>query len=305
MTALQLIALSDLHIDKRSKPYGSSTWGERSEQILCQVAKLEADVLLFGGDMGEVFSVNDSHDPVKHALEIMSRAKAKNVLFYLGNNCLEAFPFPELGDHYTIIGELLKDYGIHLLDESPTVINGIGFVGNVGWYDASLFRVLPVHEMNPDYPEHLVESRRRMERYFSQAFSNKNPKMFTSDFFFEHCFRRLEQHLDEMALHPKVRGVVLGIHTVPSPDFIKYDQSGRFDFFNYGMGSASFAPLYNRPNVCLGLTGHTHRCDNHLVGAQRVFNISSTSAQPYNRFHINSDGEGVKVTWELPEAERI
>ena len=170
------------------------------------------------------------------------------------------------------MAQLCGQYSFHLLDKSPVVIGDVGFVGNCGWYDGSLFET-------GHYRPAL--SRSRAEEASAERFRNLNPRC-TEQEFFDHCIERAHSHIDQ--LHGK--RIVLGIHHVPSPDFVFYGKSAEFDKRNYWMGSTRLAQLYQHPAVVLGLTGHTHRSDNHMVGAKRVYNISSTSTHPSQEFVV-------------------
>jgi Icc-related predicted phosphoesterase len=82
-----------------------------------------------------------------------------------------------------------------------------------------------------------------------------------------------------------IDSIVLGMHFVPSKSFIQATNS-KEALFNWARGSEKLAEHYQREKVVLGLTGHTHRSDNHLVGNRRVYNVSATNEKPFQRFEL-------------------
>jgi predicted phosphodiesterase len=132
---MRVVALSDLHIAKEG-------YEESIERIRETLSTIEADVLYFGGDLSE----SNHNDPVEsfhnfeEGLEVLASSPAKKKLFVAGNNDLESLQLAPIGGHYTEIANRIRHYGFELLDNTPVIIDNIGFLGNIGWYDGSLWK---------------------------------------------------------------------------------------------------------------------------------------------------------------------
>jgi Icc-related predicted phosphoesterase len=295
---MKIIALSDLHVDSNN-----TTWANRSLKICEKVASLEADVLLFGGDMAASYNPNNPNDSMNQAFKILGQFKGTK-LWYAGNNDLETLKTSSLDQYFQELHVRFQTHGFHLLDKEPVVIEDIGFMGNVGWYDSSFFDILPNHETNPNFPKNLHDARQRAEHYFStMEFAGIVNEGFTSEDFFLQCWNKLKQDAKKLQVDPKVNSIVVGTHFVGADKFIQYGENPKYDYYNLFMGSRSFAQIYNHSKVSLALVGHTHRDDNHLVGNQRVFNISSTSRQPYNEFELIKSADQYKIIWTIPRGD--
>jgi Icc-related predicted phosphoesterase len=254
---VKLIALSDLHLEHEQRRAYASL-------VAQDVCLRNASVLLIGGDIGE------TREQLCAGLRMFSRFPGRR-LMYLGNNDLQT-THSLLTTGYDELSQLVEDHGFELLDANPVVIGNVGFVGNCGWYDGSLFET---HDYKPKIEKSLVqqESAVRFQKLQIQC---------TEQEFLDHCIARMTMHIDSI----RKERVVLGIHHVPSSDFVLYGASDNYDLRNYWMGSTRLAKLYQHPSIVLGLTGHTHRSDHHLVGKQIVYNISSSTHAPWQVFDI-------------------
>lgn len=259
---MRIIAFSDQHYDNRRNI-------ERNIAISKSICEIGGDVLLFGGDMGE------TPEQIMLGFAALERFPGRK-LWYLGNNDLEALTKSQLGSHHEELAKLGERYGFHLLDKSPILVDIVGFVGSVGWYDGSLFN-------KPDYTPlaDRAEIMRDSQLWFPQFHP---PQGMTEEMFFDATLQRCKSQLDEIA--QQTQRIVLGIHHVPSHDFVLHGASPQYDKRNYWMGSTKLGDLYQHPAVVLGLTGHTHRSDTHLVGQKYVHNISTTHDLPWQEFTI-------------------
>ena len=123
----------------------------------------------------------------------------------------------------------------------------------------------------------------RSIRYFqTKEFVDRIPSDLTPLNFFDYTYERVKEHLETLSSNPKVKKIVLGIHHVPSSEFIVYGRNARYDYLNFFMGSDKLLQLYENPKVLLKLTGHTHRNDKH----HEIQNISSTEENPFYVFDI-------------------
>lgn len=175
----------------------------------------------------------------------------------------------------------LSQFGFHVLDYQPLVIDNIGFVGNSCWYDGSLFR----EPKNPakEFPANFEEAMSRAVKHFQEKeFWGEIPNGLTPQGFFRYTYDRVKKHFEDVVSNG-VKKVVLGIHHVPHPDFVLYGKSPKYDYLNLFMGSEKLMELYHRQEVILKFTAHTHRDDNY----HGIKNISSTERCPYHVFEVS------------------
>ncbi len=239
---MKLIAISDLHYDEAE---------EKAEQGIENVIQNDSDVLLVGGDIAR------TKETLHIALDQLKQFPGVK-LAYLGNHELRALEESVLGEHYQEMGSLFRQYGFHLLDEQPFLYRRIGFVGNVGWFDYSLYR-----------GDHLEEERKKADSYFVEKYDSNGmgPREFT-----EHCVARVKSQI--LSLEGRCDSIYLGIHHIAFPEFLKYGHSRLYDFKNLIMGSDRLRHLYEHPKVKAGFCGHTHRSGEIEVFGKKVYNVS-------------------------------
>jgi Icc-related predicted phosphoesterase len=134
---MRIIATSDLHISPITE-----------ERIRNNARRAEDegtrdDVLVIAGDLttairrGEMFTVDD--DDFHKCLGYFEGFPGKR-LVVPGNHDLWVTNGQSSIDRYNSMPAIFGEHGFHMLDHSPVVIGGVGFVGNVGWYDYSFRR---------------------------------------------------------------------------------------------------------------------------------------------------------------------
>lgn len=264
---MRIITVSDLHIGKKSL-------GNFGINIAKSLSQIDGDVLYFGGDLAEPNKEvpQKGWDNFKQGLELLAKSPALTKVFTLGNNDLEQLQYSKLTEHYDELRQLIGEFGFHLLDYAPNIVNNVAFVGNVGWYDGSLWWKFKGDPKG--YPNDFKIIRETAHTYFREIeFRNKLPDNLTSELFYQHCKNRLTKHLDEMHSNESVDAVVLGVHFVPDKSFVKGDNP-KYAFLNWYMGAEAHANHYQRDKVVLGFTGHTHRSDVRQVGRLNVHNLS-------------------------------
>ena len=283
---MRIVTVSDLHIGKES-------WGDFGIRKSQDVAKIDTDVLYFGGDLAEPNKKNPQigWENFRRGLELLSKSSAQIKIFTLGNNDLEQLRNSRLTEHYNEMRECVGEYSFHLLDDTPLVVGDVAFVGNVGWYDGTLWwKFLG----KTNFPNDADRIRQDSERYFrEQEFPGKLVDNLTSVSFYQHCRCRLTKDLDEAHSNDSVKAVVLGIHFVPSKSFLRGDNP-QFSFLNWYMGAEAHADHYQREKVILGFTGHTHHSDVRTVGNLDVHNLSGLE-QP-RVFEVQKNASGIYET---------
>ena len=125
---MRLVATSDIHIDKNGPDVLALLAG--------RIAELTPDVLVVAGDVAT--------SPTVILQTFLSlRAVAPRVLYVAGNH--DVWGHPTLlaeGQHAWwrldhLLPALCAEAGVDNLDAGPLELDGIGFVGTLGWYDLS------------------------------------------------------------------------------------------------------------------------------------------------------------------------
>lgn len=126
---MRIAVTSDIHIDKNG-PAALAALARR-------VDTLAPDVLVVAGDVATSATV---------LLEtfLALRAVAPRVVYVAGNH--DVWSPPELqarGQHAwwrldQLLPALCAEAGVDCLDAGPVVVDGVGFVGTLGWYDLSM-----------------------------------------------------------------------------------------------------------------------------------------------------------------------
>jgi len=257
---MNIHAVSDLHLGKQK-------WQGRGKKDLNSLMSIEdIDILYCGGDVGQTFL------DFQEAVLLLSKIKAKHKLWVCGNHDLYMAKCSLLS-YEQEIQDLIEEAGFKLLDLSPVVINRTAFVGNIGWYDGSLWK--PSQRVDDRYPNTYQDTAVRAEKAFSSAEDyGLIPKGYTNLQFFNLVQSRLREHLDFVSKDSSIDKIVLGTHFVPHEDFLLYENTSSFDYENWFMGFDGRDLYKNYSKIVQGLTGHTHRHHTVYMSGVPVQNIS-------------------------------
>ena len=157
----------------------------------------------------------------------------------------------------SMFNSLVRDLGCVALMLEPYVLNDVGFVGSIGWYD---------YTYAPDYLGLKIEDFRKKEYGFSvwmDKFFAKFP--FSDEEFTFILVNRLEE--DIRKIYDKVNVIVAVFHHVPFRKMVKYKLKPGWDYFSTFMGSEAFGYLLTRfkDKVKLALHGHAHEGSRRCV----------------------------------------
>jgi predicted phosphodiesterase len=125
---MRIAVTSDIHIDKNGP--------EVCEMVAARARALEADVLIVAGDVA-------TSPTVLLRSFLTLRRGARTVLYVAGNH--DVWSHPDLqakGQHAwwrldNLLPALCHEAGIHNLDAASLEVDGVGFVGTLGWWDLS------------------------------------------------------------------------------------------------------------------------------------------------------------------------
>jgi len=247
---MKIITTADLHLDiERKRTHAFNT--------IDKILNSTADVLLFVGDMGQ------TKQGIREGFEKLSAFKGLK-LAVLGNNELKSLESSILGTHYDEMKELIAPHGFHLLDIEPVIYEGVGFVGNVGWYDFSLYEGVNYEKYLPHQLEYF---------YTNYRTGGITPQELTSI-----CCEQVKNHHSKIVDH--CDKIVMSVHCAGFKEFLRFDKR-LFEMFNMGMGSKKIGELYDLNKIVWGLCGHTHRSGRIEKNGFFIDNVSSDKNQPY------------------------
>ena len=170
--------------------------------------------------------------------------------------------------YYKPLAEEAETYGVWLLDRESCIIEGVGFAGNFGSYDTSLWQTPTKH--TDKFPMDRVS----MERNVREGFQKETAT--DMDSFFHACQMRLKMQLDFL-VSVKTQKIVVATHTVPTGAMLRYDETPAYDFQNAWMGwddEKTSQPISQTPNLVYQFCGHVHRSYQFDRPGSQLINVS-------------------------------
>lgn len=261
---------SDLHVDISQRNWELVPY-------LNEVLKMvDPDVFVIAGD------ISPELGDIEYALDVFSSLKCLK-LFVPGNQDIWVLSeeMQELGHdsyekYYFYLPELCRRNDFVPLWMEPTEFGGVGFVGNIGWYDSKPKPSVPEEEFSP-LEQSLMDSVWNDMRWacwsdISMMIEGSMSPVRRPDTEVSREFNlRLDQDLDSFEHQSSVREVVVITHY---PPFVKLgvppekDQSGR-DFLFIGSHDTG-GILQSHGKVSLSISGHIHDRRDVLVGDIRA-----------------------------------
>ncbi|MFA6462307.1 MAG: metallophosphoesterase [Candidatus Woesearchaeota archaeon] len=290
---MKLLITSDWHLGKGWKDEAGVEWGERVARDIIQYTSFNpVDAFLFNGDLG------NTQESQKKGLELLALASEgiPKKMFVSGNHELLLLP-DQFEDRYEDLQERLFRYNFHLLDHSSawTTLGKTAFVGGCGWYDGSLWTPYG----NNTYAEVFTKAKEEFAKRFPVVAESHDPLEF-----FQYSLTLLNQRLEEIR-GMKWDNIIVCTHHAPDSQFIDYKEplelerplksdERYWNYLNFFMGSRRLSALYNKAEKMLnpggkviGVTGHTHRSDAHLVNDRfMVYNASATKEKPFQVIEV-------------------
>ncbi|MEQ8221577.1 MAG: metallophosphoesterase [Candidatus Eremiobacterota bacterium] len=255
---MKIIATCDLH-------YGLKKWGNDStKEIAGNVINSDADVFIIAGDIGEGLQNFQS------CLELFKEFKGYK-LIVPGNHDL----WCKEGQSFQIYSEILKEIcesnGFHYLDTGPFVMDNIGFVGNIGWYDYSF----KLEELNIPIKYYEEKCLPKVARWNDRRFI----KWDYNDYeFLGLLLDKMEKHIKHIYEHVET---IIGVtHHMPFEHMIRKTNYMSWDFARAYLGSKKIGELYlNYKKIKLAICGHNHRYVRATKGHVECISVGSTYRQ--------------------------
>jgi hypothetical protein len=194
------------------------------------------------------------------------------------------------------IQNVCDELGVHYLDNGPRVIDNVGFVGSVGWYDYTFrlatlaiplrfyqAKVAPGAAARLEEHAHLVENADdltpEMMDISTRWMDGVHVKLPMSDIDFTmELTEKLRRHIDEVS--PKCETVVAAVHHLPFDDLVQRKGIPNWDFAGAFLGSEVFGDvLADAPKVHYAFCGHSHQQTTYESPQITLKNIGSTYRQ--------------------------
>lgn len=265
---MKILVLSDTHLGKPG--WDGETVFEKAWEL---ARSTPIDVVIHGGDLVEP----GTDGTLQQGLAALKAIRARCHLWVAGNNDIEGLlgvvsnPRAVSYEYAAMLSLQARKFGVHVLDDMPVEIDGIGFVGNFVGYSLSLWR--PPTTPDAKFPSTIKGMVEQIEGCFPMGGSAAG--------FFERCRSKLDADLQMMS---GCRKLVVFTHTVPTPEMILYGRSPKSDWQNAFMGWDDHlwsTPITDAKNLELQLCGHTHRQQRiERQGSAPLINVSG-DGQPH------------------------
>ena len=291
---MKIIAVSDIHIPKNDA---------YMPDLIQKINSSDADVLLLGGDIAPA---NDQ------ALEnfLQSISGFKGVKMYISGNH-DLWIVTEVSSKErleSVLPGIYKKYGAHSLEQQPIIYKGVGFAGNIGWYDYSLVRVYSPPpgtkfiQLDDNYKptsnvlnwSQLTNADWRRKEIMVKGMLGVKSTTGCNDrdyikglgddlVFCEQMKEKIENDL--YAIENEVSKIVVMFHCVPFKEgLIRNNSSPEVCVRNAYTGSKLLGEvLYRHQKVQVALWGHVHKRQEFKKGKIRCANVSldKTASNPY------------------------
>lgn len=255
---MRILALSDIHLD-----YIKLKNGLKEEEISGFLTKVRDKILSFNPDVF-VFAGDISRriEDIKIFFETLKDLKFYK-MFVPGNHDLWIENGLNSFEKYKyILGKISKDNNFYYLPSSPLIINNIGFVGSIGWYDYSLGSDRFSTE---EYDRGEYRNLKWRETYWKLIIFKDNTGKILSN---KEICKRMQEELEGQIndIKDKVDVIVAVIHTLPFEDLVYIR-----NFFSAYLGSKYLGEIIlKNKKIKYLICGHEH---NPLILSKDGINI--------------------------------
>jgi len=280
ISIVRIIATADLHYEFHDESRRDTA------RLAQEVTRLRPDVFLIAGD-------TFAHDPaiLRQCLSLFDPLECPRMLV-AGNHDLWTSDGDSLQIYEQTIPRVAAECGFHYLDAEPLVLHGVGFVGNMGWYDYS-FREdslgVPMRfyaaKIGPgaalglgwmrllDKRDDLTPEVLRISTAWQDGFQVH--WKYDDCGFTDVVVRRLEEHLSRV--ENEVKAIVCLTHHIPFANMVTRKKHRDWAFGNAFMGSERMGQVMLRhPKVRWAVFGHSHTTGRAHNGPIECINVGST-----------------------------
>ena len=280
---MQILVTSDLHYNiKRSQA--------PARKAADEILQTPADALVLVGD-----TAGADLEHHARALDLFENFAGRKFIVP-GNHCLWCESGQTAIERYEkLLPALALEHGFEVLDHNPVVIDGVGLIGSIGWYDYSMRdaelgialdfyreKISPgAAEYYGDHP-HLFEKHRksitpRQLEIGARWMDNWRMKLEISDEeFLEMLLVKLRAQLGELS--QVASQIVAFVHHLPFDELLPDSEiPDRFKFAKAFLGSGKIGKLLlEYPAVSHVYCGHSHWPISAKVGHISAINNGST-----------------------------
>ncbi len=160
-----------------------------------------------------------------------------------------------------VISEICRDHGFHPLNESPQIIDSVGFCGTIGWYDYTYA------SDKYDFTQEQYAEKQLMGAVWSDKryviWSGTDPEV----------SQRFEEELSQQisSIRSDVERIIVVTHHVPFRECIRYRNELPWDYFRAFYGSVGLGNIsLQEPLVSHVLFGHIHYPVNQQIDHVRA-----------------------------------
>jgi Icc-related predicted phosphoesterase len=286
---MKIFAIADIHIEGKNK-----NKAYQLPDIISKKNYNKNDVLVIAGDISPFIGSFHKYLSLFKKIQI-------NKLFVAGNHDIWV---NKEGDskhkYYTQLKEAVLDAGFCYLDSNPIIINQIGFIGNIGWYDYSFKQnnlylldncnfircknnqIIKWDDLNDeDYSEKILCS---INNGKYQIFTSWNDRIYINweyrdKEFADICYNKIKDDFD--LIDPYAKEIVFISHHIHFYECIVQKKIPEWDFNNAFMGCKVIGDLIKtNQKVSKIIFGHSH------VRGKWIINDKITA---YNPVLINND----------------
>ncbi len=252
---MRIVAFSDAHIDINSRPKPSDEEKNFLECLIEVLQNTKPDILICAGDL-----TPDTQLLEKALRAIVQEVNAQHHFFVPGNHDIwfrssvdpSSDASSSLDKHERVLPQVCKDTGFHFLPGCPKIINGLGFLGSVGWYDYSYRNSLWNKQIIP-----LYYAAKRWRGIVWNDVNYAEWEMADPEVCkwmiqtLENDYQQLEEKgMDEC---------LLTLHHIPFRKFVIYKNTPNWDFCSAFMGSQQFGDwALSHKKISTTIFGHTH-----------------------------------------------
>lgn len=273
---MKIFAISDIHIDGKNK----DTAYNLPTKLMHHVAKEKGQCLLIIlGDVSQNLPLLHNYLKLFQNIPIPKLYVAGNHDIWVQNES------DSLLKYMIVLKEAVEDAGFQYLDKEPFLLNRIGIIGNIGWYDYSFkaeqtkipadFKLL--RKSTTQYIEWSELGDLDYQEKELMAEINGNLFVLTSwndrlyihwDYsdkeFTKKCLDKIKLHYKQ--INQKVDRIIFCSHHVHFQEGVILKNKVQWDFNNAFVGSKEIGEfILNQKKVDLLLFAHTHERDSFVI----------------------------------------
>ena len=264
---MKIFAIADIHIEGKNKYIAYQL-----PDIISKQNYSKDDVLIIAGDISPYLGSLHNYLSLFKEIQI-------NKLFVAGNHDIWVDKRGDSKDkYYNQLKDAVLNAGFYYLDSNPVIINEIGFIGNIGWYDYSFKqnnlylpdnynlvrrknnKIIKWADLNDeDYSEKILYSKIN-QRY--QVLTSWNDRIYINweyrdKEFTDICLNKIKNDFD--LINPYVKEIVFISHHIHFYECIVQKKIPEWDFNNAFMGCKAIGDIIKaNQKVSTIIFGHSH-----------------------------------------------